>query len=118
MDSKRNFIQGLNKCRRGVSENEYLHSARDVCDWFQLYLHKKYIFPDKDIIETCQIHLLYCVDVHSHLYLFYIYQGKEYLLSSFPDPVWIIRPGYDMPWIMHHYINIGFVSATRECLME
>lgn len=30
-------------CREGVNENGNLHIARDLFEWFQLYLHLKYV---------------------------------------------------------------------------
>lgn len=66
-----------------LNKNEYLHKKRDVYNQFLIYLLQKYFrntsISDKDMFKTGQIYILYCEVIHSHSYLFYIYQ-QEFLL--------------------------------------
>ena len=61
-----------------MNENEYLHNTRDVFDRFRICNRQKYMYIiyDEDITETGKIHLLYCEDIRSHSYLFYICQHE------------------------------------------
>lgn len=42
----------VDKCRKGLNENEYVHNTRDAFDRSRKYLR--------------QIHLSYCEGIHSH----------------------------------------------------
>lgn len=62
----------VDKCRKSLKKNEYLHNTVDVFDRFRIYLLQKFMcIPDKDILETGLIYLLYCKDFLSHSHTFF-----------------------------------------------
>lgn len=66
-----------------MNKNEYLHNTGQAFDRFRLNLRHRYmrftVISDDDIIDTGQIQLLYCEEIRSHPYLFYI---RRYVFLS------------------------------------
>lgn len=74
-------------CRKDTKGNEYLYITRDT------FTSSEIIY--KNIFETGEVHLLYCEDIYSRSYLFYLcryeYGSSLSLFSILSLPLFILH---------------------------